>query len=750
MKIAKKDWLVSSLFLLLVLFFFSRFLSGTNIIAFKDLSRYFYPLRYLMVEQVKAGHWPLWNPYIFCGFPLLATLQVCFFYPLTIVFYFLPFNLAFNYYFMLHYFLAANFMYWLLRYFRLSRPASFLGGAIFAFSGYLLSVSNMNTSLSSAIWLPLTLLFWDRLIKKTDFLNIVVLASLIALQFLGGEPTIIYITVFFLFIYGLVFSPTKLKSTLGLALAGLIALGLVAVQLLPFIELSRLSDRIVRTGYDLVTYRSFPPRELVTFIFPYFFGNPAQFGGYTETLLGKVYQDWLISPYLGILPLILAWLAFRKNRVLSLFLAGTVFVSLLLAFGKYTPFYRLIFLIPGISMIRYPVKYLFLTTFCLTILASFGFQRLLDVFDEQRNKFLGVIKGTLATFVLLALIFVPLYVFRLQIYEFFAKKYANNIPPYFFDLLASIISFNLTSLLFVILYLLGFSLILWMAYKGKIKRTIFVFLIIAMVIADLFANGYNIIIAARAKIYRTDTPSYQILKREQGLYRFFYPPEQERASRVIYGGNYNDALINAKDNLAANWHIPSHLFDFYGYESVKPISFFIYYQENFKKDQFSQNLKYLSLFNVKYISSMEKLSEPYLKLLRHKYKYGSNYYLYENKKVLPRAYVLNNNNKPELKNNLVQIVSYQPSEVKIDVVAPKGGTLFLSDSYYPGWKVFVNGQEKKVLRVNELFRGVKLAPGKQRVRFVYDPLSFKLGGLISLLTLAGIILGGIYYSRKKQ
>jgi len=49
-----------------------------------------------------------------------------------------------------------------------------------------------------------------------------------------------------------------------------------------------------------------------------------------------------------------------------------------------------------------------------------------------------------------------------------------------------------------------------------------------------------------------------------------------------------------------------------------------------------------------------------------------------------------------------------------------------------------------------LFRGVKLAPGKQRVRFVYDPLSFKLGGLISLLTLAGIILGGIYYSRKKQ
>lgn len=750
MKIAKKDFLVSSLFLLLILFFFSRFLSGTNIIAFKDLSRYFYPLRYLMVEQVKAGHFPLWNPYIFCGFPLLATLQVCFFYPLTLIFYLLPYNLAFNYYFILHYFLAANFMYWLLRYFKLSRAASFLGGVIFAFSGYLLSVSNMNTSLSSAIWLPLTVLFFDRMIRKTDFFNITVLAILIALQFLGGEPTIIYITCFFLFIYGLVFSPTKLKSTLGLALAGLIALGIVAVQLLPFIELSRLSDRIVRTSYDIVTFRSFPPRELLTFIFPYFFGNPAQFGGYTETLLGKVYQDWLISPYLGILPLILVWLAFRKNRSFSWFLSGTVAVSLFLAFGKYTPFYRIIFLIPGISMIRYPVKYLFLTTFCLTILASFGFQWLLDIFDEQRAKFLGVIKGALSVFVILSLIFIPLYAFRLKIYEFFANKYANNIPPYFFDLLASIISFNLTSLLFVILYLLGFSLILWMAYKGKIKRIIFVFLIIVMVIADLFANGYNIIIAAKAKIYETDTANYQILKKEKGLYRFFYTPEQERASRVIYGGNYNDALINAKDNLAANWHIPSHLFDFYGYESVKPMIFFNYYQSNLKKDKLIKNLKYLSLFNVKYVSSMEELKAPYLKLLRHKYKYGSNYYLYENKKVLPRAYVLGKNNKPDLFNSSVKIVGYQPNQVNLKVVLQNKGILFLSDAYYPGWKVFVDGREGQLLRVNELFRGVELAPGKHRVKFVYDPFSFKLGGLISLLTVAGLIIGGIYYSRKKQ
>ena len=144
MKFNRNDWLICLVYLGLALLFFHRFLTAEQIFGFKDLSRYFYPLRYLMVEQVKAGYFPLWNPYIFCGYPLLATLQICFFYPLSFIYYVLPFDLAFNYYIILHYFLAACFMYFLLRHYELSRVASFLGGMVFAFSGYLLSVSNMS------------------------------------------------------------------------------------------------------------------------------------------------------------------------------------------------------------------------------------------------------------------------------------------------------------------------------------------------------------------------------------------------------------------------------------------------------------------------------------------------------------------------------------------------------------------------------------------------------------------------------
>lgn len=728
---------VTFLFLLLTLFFFSRFLTGDQIFAFKDLSRYFYPLRHLMVESVKAGQLPLWNPYIFCGFPLLATLQIGFFYPLTIIHYFLPFNLGFNYYMILHYFLAACFMFYLLRHFKLSQAAAFLGGIVFAFSGYLLSVSNMNTSLSSVIWLPLSLLFFDRLIKEISFRNIVILGILIALQFLGGEPTIIYVTVIFLAVYGLIFSQEKLKSIGGLILSGSIALGLTAVQLIPFLELAQLSDRVVRTGYDIVTMRSFPPREIISFIFPYFFGNPAQFGSYTETLLGKNIQDWLISPYIGILPLIFVFFSFKRKR--AGFFFGAALVSLLLALGRYTPIYRIVFLIPGVSMIRYPVKYLFLTTFCLTILASFGFEQLIEYFDRQKERLKRVFLAMLPISLISSILFYIGYSFRVQIFNFFLKRYPTNIPEYFYKLLARIIEFNLLSLFNITLYLLVFALVLWLGYRSRIKKSLFLFIIIVLVIADLFSNGYSITIPAGSWVFDIAPDSYKLLQKEKGLYRFFYTPELEGENRMIYGENYDNALFEAKSNFTANWHIPYHFYDFYGYTSIKPVGYHKYFHKNFRGEAFEKNIKDLSLYNVKYIISSEKITIPYLLPLKHKERYGLNVYIYENLAVKPRAY---------MESGKGEITKYTPNEIEIVANAVKHELLFLSDRYYPGWKAYVDGKEVKILRANNFFRSIKLEPGEHKVRFVYDPLSLKIGFFISLSTI--LILFSIAIIRRRK
>ncbi|MBN3032865.1 MAG: YfhO family protein [Candidatus Saganbacteria bacterium] len=742
-QIDRRDLGVLALFLLVTLGFFARFLTGDEILAFKDLSRYFYPLRYLMAAQVKAGHLPLWDPYIFCGFPLLATLQIGFFYPLTLIYYLMPFNLAFNYYIILHYFLAACFMYALLRHFRLGRRAGFFGGLVFAFSGYLLSVSNMNTSLSSVIWLPLAVLFFDKLINSSFVIrhsSFIWLVLVLALMFLGGEPTIFYVTLWFLACYALVFAGAKLKSLAALGGAALLALALIAVQLFPFAELSRFSDRLILTGFDIVSFRSFPPRELLTFIFPYFFGNAAQLGGYTEGLLGKTYQDWLISPYLGVLPLLMALWAGRRR--LNVFLWSAAALALLLAFGYYTPVYKLAYrLVPGVSLIRFPVKYLFLTTFCLSWLAALGFERLLERYDGVEG-YRPELRRLAPTILILSALTLTAYLFSDRIIGFFSRQYAN-IPAVFFETLAAIIKFNLRSFFNLTAYLAVFTLLLMAATFGRLRRSLLAYLLVFMAAADLLANGTSIMVGAPAAVFSLAPPNYKFLARDRTLYRFFYTPGLAEANRAIAGKSYGQAVFNAKDNFAANWHIPYQLFDFFGYESIEPFRLAVYYRTAFTPARLKAGLAALPRYNVKYFLASEPLAAPGLKLLRHKYQFGQNVYMYESANVRPRAYLLDGRGR-------VTLTDYRPGFISMRVAAPRPAGLFLSEAHYPGWRAEIDGRAVEIREAERLFQQVSLPAGEHEVKFIYEPLSLKLGAGVSLLTICGLLIVVWEVSRKRK
>jgi uncharacterized membrane protein YfhO len=86
---------------------------------------------------------------------------------------------------------------------------------------------------------------------------------------------------------------------------------------------------------------------------------------------------------------------------------------------------------------------------------------------------------------------------------------------------------------------------------------------------------------------------------------------------------------------------------------------------------------------------------------------------------------------------------YENRRVVIQTQLSAPGVLVLTDAFYPGWRVFINGTERTIRRANHLFRGVELPEGIHQVEFVYDPLSFKLGLTISLCSIAALILAGI-------
>jgi len=86
---------------------------------------------------------------------------------------------------------------------------------------------------------------------------------------------------------------------------------------------------------------------------------------------------------------------------------------------------------------------------------------------------------------------------------------------------------------------------------------------------------------------------------------------------------------------------------------------------------------------------------------------------------------------------------YTNDEIAIDAHCSGPCLLVLSDLYYPGWRVEVDGREQPLYAANGIFRGAALASGDHRVRFVFAPLSIRIGaGLFGVAVLASL---GIAY-----
>ena len=87
-----------------------------------------------------------------------------------------------------------------------------------------------------------------------------------------------------------------------------------------------------------------------------------------------------------------------------------------------------------------------------------------------------------------------------------------------------------------------------------------------------------------------------------------------------------------------------------------------------------------------------------------------------------------------------RLETYEPERVVVEAESRGSGLLVLSDLHYPGWKAEVDGEEVEIERVNYMMRGVPLEPGNHRVEFEYEPLSWRIGWILSLGGLAVLAL----------
>lgn len=78
----------------------------------------------------------------------------------------------------------------------------------------------------------------------------------------------------------------------------------------------------------------------------------------------------------------------------------------------------------------------------------------------------------------------------------------------------------------------------------------------------------------------------------------------------------------------------------------------------------------------------------------------------------------------EVKGN-VEFASYTPNEIILKTESDNGGWLVLTDTYYPGWKAFVDGKETKIYRGDFTFRTIALPQASVRLN---STLSRPIGG----------------------
>lgn len=92
----------------------------------------------------------------------------------------------------------------------------------------------------------------------------------------------------------------------------------------------------------------------------------------------------------------------------------------------------------------------------------------------------------------------------------------------------------------------------------------------------------------------------------------------------------------------------------------------------------------------------------------------------------------------------------QGDRVILDVKPTARCHLVLADTWFAGWRAYVDGEERPIRRANYVFRAVELKPGDRQVIFEYQPRSFTLGLVVSavssLLLLAFVARGARYFS----
>ncbi|HEX6096734.1 MAG TPA: YfhO family protein [Thermoanaerobaculia bacterium] len=608
-------------------------------IALSDLHCQIIPWQQAVRTALAQGEWPLWNPYVFNGDILAAVAQSAVYDPVQWLGFVLPLPHALTFGAAMTFFLAAFFTFAFARASGLKETAALVAAAGFTFCGMMAFFAGWPLARAWA-YLPLVLFGVQRLVREW---RPAILVAALVLTIFAGHPESVLHVVFVGVLYGLWLRPSPRAIALAVA-AGIAALALAAVYLLPFAEAAPLTldYRIRHELYAPSSYDELAPpdvrreRMAKTFI-PFHAPDPSAPG-------------WdPLSARVGVVVMVLALAALRDRR--SWFWLALALLGLLATFGTW-PVAHLLHALPLFD-IAINERLAFAAAFAMAMLAGIAV-------DRMRPQW-GV--------AMLALVLVE----------------RTNEDGGFYPAISRDVFYPRVPILNAIprdgrLTGVGTTLIPNNAALYGLED----------------ARGYNAMTYLR--LYET------------------YP----------LWSTYQRAWFNRVDDLS------------------RP---------------------FLSFLNVRYALAPVSAAVPRDWSVRA---VDRSTQLLENTRVLPRAFVPRNvrytrgNPVDEMKSNddfsgiaWIETADYEPHiapngpgtvrierkglEYHLDVTMERAGWVVLSETHWPGWRVYVDGNRVRPHFANHAFVGVHVPPGRHGVRVVYLPASFTRGRAVSVVAL--IVIG---------
>jgi hypothetical protein len=707
-----------------------------------------YPWAKFYQEEIHKGRLPWWTTYIHCGFPLLAEGQVGAFYPLNFIFFFLfPTKIAYNYIILFHYWLGGLLFYAFLRRNKLSIPACLFATAIYLFGSTQGGYFYYNyISQKVVIWLPLTLILIDLLRERRNAWDIYFLGVVFAVQIFGGYLQVAVYSIFYSCLYFIYrwWERKNAEYIVRFISAGALGIAISLVQLAPTYELSLLSVR-GHAEKGLAYVGSMTPAGFATLFYPSW-----------DAFLGS-------EMYIGLLGLFFLFAAlFSPKMPREKFFIFAAVLFLLFALGKFSPVYRLIIETTEFHSFRTPIKFLFFVTFSLAVLAGFGFHKVFTVPAAVKFRHAA---GLYAALVIIMLGVSPgvhhlLGAWRgtlLPSFEnYVVQQYHGQAghphtedryrekARFFYDAVHYSIGpeerDTHRQYIFLALSLLLLAVLLRLVKRKPGTTQMFCALFL---LADLYAYGGTSIRTNLEPFSSIDagvkSPIVKTLKSEKARFRVMevYQEPAENAVFPVFPssnmidhiediGAYSPLIVKAYRDLLKGWGYTN---DSLAVSLVNP-------------KLVLEKLPELGALNVRYVLSAVPLDSPDLRQVQKDGKVR----LYQNSRVRSRAVFLPGKSVPpaslkEVATGVnVPLASYDQQSLEIRFDAPENGVLIVSDLYYPGWTVSVDGRQADLVRAGEIFRAVRLQEGSHIIRMEYKPRFFFMLGYLSLGFLLGIPL----------